>query len=68
MQMEGIAGGGRSGSTTIAFTLSYEGKDPSTVQKVTNSLASLFLARGTENKGKAPRTTTDLLSGGVDEP
>ena len=34
---------GRPASATIAFTLSYEGRDPVKVQKVTNALASLYL-------------------------
>ncbi len=34
---------GRPVSATIAFTLSYEGRDPIKVQEVTNALASLYL-------------------------
>ncbi len=51
-------GGGQSGSTTIAFTLSYEGKDPSTVQKVTSSLASLYLAEELKTREQRASTTT----------
>ena len=34
---------GRSTAATIAFTLSFEGKNPNTVQQVANVLASLYL-------------------------
>jgi len=34
---------GRPSSATIAFTLSYQGKNPNTVQQVANVLTSLFL-------------------------
>lgn len=34
---------GRATSATIAFTLSYEGKDPKKVQQVANTLTSFFL-------------------------
>jgi len=51
-------GGGQSGATTIAFTLSYEGKNPSTVQKVTSSLASLYLEEELKTKERLASTTT----------
>ena len=35
---------GRASVATIAFTLSYEGKQASTVQRVTDTLVSLFLS------------------------
>jgi uncharacterized protein involved in exopolysaccharide biosynthesis len=35
----------RSIVTTIAFTLSYEGKNPNSVQRVTEKLASLYVER-----------------------
>jgi polysaccharide chain length determinant protein (PEP-CTERM system associated) len=41
--MDRKKGGSAPAPVTIAFTLSYEGKNPSTVQKVANVLASLFL-------------------------
>jgi polysaccharide chain length determinant protein (PEP-CTERM system associated) len=34
---------GRSVTATIAFTISYEGKDPGKVQRVTDTITSLFL-------------------------
>ena len=51
-------GGGQPGATTIAFTISYEGKDPSTVQKVTSSLASLYLEEELKTKERLASTTT----------
>jgi uncharacterized protein involved in exopolysaccharide biosynthesis len=50
-------GGGKSGGTTIAFTLSYEGKDPSTTQKVTSSLASLYLEEELKTRERLASTT-----------
>ena len=41
---------GRPTSATIAFTLSYEGKDPATVERVTGELTSLFLAENLQDR------------------
>ncbi len=53
---------GRTMSTTIAFGLYYEGRDPETVQKVTNVLSELFLEEDTKIKEKRATATTDFLS------
>jgi len=52
---------GRSSSATIAFTLSYEGKNPSKVQKVTNVLASFFLEEDLRRREELTSVTSDFL-------
>ena len=52
---------GRPSPATIAFTLSYEGKDPSKVQKVANVLASGFLEEDLRRREELTSTTTDFL-------
>lgn len=54
---------GRPTAATIAFTLSYEGKDPSTVQKVANVLASLYLEEELKTREKLASSTTVFLQG-----
>ncbi|MBN2687576.1 MAG: hypothetical protein JXR85_05310 [Deltaproteobacteria bacterium] len=49
------------GSTTIAFTLSYEGEDPGTVQKVANVLASLYLEENLKKREAQATRTTQFL-------
>lgn len=54
--------GGKGGSSaTIAFSLSYEGRNPSTVQKVANLLASLYLEENVRTREKRAATTTEYL-------
>ena len=53
--------GGRPVSATIAFTLSYEGKDPVKVQKVTNALASLYLEYNLKSREEQATSTTEFL-------
>lgn len=52
---------GRPTVATIAFALSYEGKEPSTVQKVANTLASIYLEQNLETREQRASTTTDFL-------
>jgi len=47
---------GRSATATIAFTLSYEGRNPETVLQVANTLTSLFLS---ENQQVRERQTAE---------
>jgi len=54
-------GSGRSGSGTIAFTLSYEGRQPATVQRVANVLASLYIEENVKTREKRAETTTEYL-------
>lgn len=55
------AGERRGRGTTIAFTLSYEGKDPGTVQKVANVLASLYLEANLKKREAQATRTTQFL-------
>ncbi|MFH1515448.1 MAG: Wzz/FepE/Etk N-terminal domain-containing protein [bacterium] len=53
---------GRPTTATIAFTLSYEGKNPSTVQKVTDTLTSFFLKENLQVREKQTMEATAFLS------
>ncbi len=46
---------------TIAFTLSYEDKDPKKAQLVTNEIASYYLEKNLESREKYARRTTKFL-------
>lgn len=46
---------------TIAFVISYQGKDPYMVQKVTNTLASLYLEQNIKDRQEKAETTTKFL-------
>lgn len=62
INLQTIQAGGKIGkSTTIAFTLSYEGKIPATVQKVANVLASLYLEENLKKREAQATRTTDFL-------
>ncbi len=53
---------GRPATATIAFTLSYEGKEqPGTVQKVANILASLFLEENLQVRERQALEATSFL-------
>ena len=52
---------GRPGSATIAFTLSYEGKNPAKVAQVTNVVASLYLEENLKTREERARGTFDFL-------
>jgi uncharacterized protein involved in exopolysaccharide biosynthesis len=52
----------RSIITTIAFTLSYEGKDPNSVQKVTEKLASLYVEEDLRKREKLTAVTEIFLN------
>jgi len=52
---------GRNISAAVAFTLSYEGKIPATVQKVTNQLSSLYIEEDLKTREKLATVTTDFL-------
>jgi polysaccharide chain length determinant protein (PEP-CTERM system associated) len=54
---------GRPSNATIAFTLSYEGKNPQKVQQVTNVLTSLFLEENLQVREKQAQETTAFLEG-----
>jgi polysaccharide chain length determinant protein (PEP-CTERM system associated) len=52
---------GRPTSATIAFTLSYQGRDPHKVQQVANVLVSLFLGENLKERVKQVKTTSEFL-------
>lgn len=58
---------GRPTAATIAFTLSYEGKDPATVQRVANVLASLYLEENLKNREERAAGTAAFLQQELEE-
>jgi len=58
---------GRPTVATIAFTLSYEGKSPATVQKVANVLTSLYLEQNLKTREEMASTTTTFLQQELDQ-
>ncbi|MFO7716459.1 GumC family protein [Desulfosarcina sp.] len=52
---------GRPTAATIAFTLSYEGKQAATVQRVTDNLVSLFLSENLQVRQRQTTETTEFL-------
>ena len=52
---------GRPTSATIAFTLSYQGKNPQKVQQVANVLVSLFLGENLKERVKQVEETSEFL-------
>ena len=52
---------GRASTATIAFTLSYQGKDPATTQKVANELTSLYLEENLKAREQRAASTTEFL-------
>ena len=53
---------GRPGMATIAFTLSFEGENPSATQKVVGELTSLFLAENLKTRKAKAAETYDFLT------
>jgi uncharacterized protein involved in exopolysaccharide biosynthesis len=52
---------GRETVATIAFTLSYQGKEPRTVQNVASVLASLYLRENLRTREERATSTTEFL-------
>ena len=52
---------GRTGTATIAFTLSYEGREPRKVAQVANTLVSLFLEESAKKREEKAQTTVRFL-------
>ena len=52
---------GRPSAINTAFKLSYEGRDPLKVQKVTNTLASLYIELEMQTRGKRSIATTTFF-------
>jgi polysaccharide chain length determinant protein (PEP-CTERM system associated) len=51
---------------TIAFTLSYTGRDPATVARVANELASLYVEENTRIRGRQATRTAEFLRAQLD--
>ena len=58
---------GRPTAATIAFTLSYEGKNPDTVQRVSNMLTSLFLEENLRVRERQATETSEFLENEMDK-
>jgi len=52
---------GRSSKVTIAFTISYYGKNPATVQQIANVLASLYLEENLKVRGQQSESATKFF-------
>ena len=52
---------GQATVATIAFTLSYEGRNPGTVQKVANVLTSVYLEENLRTREQRASNTTEFL-------
>lgn len=52
---------GRPGQATIAFSVSYEGRNPETVQRVANELASLYLEENLRTRKKQSSETSKFM-------
>jgi succinoglycan biosynthesis transport protein ExoP len=61
INLETIQASGRRNLPTIAFTLSYEGKNPIVVQKIANVLASLYLEENLKKREAQATRTTEFL-------
>jgi len=57
----------RSTGVTIAFTLSYEGKNPGTVHRVANILTSMFLEENLRVREKQAVETSEFLENEMDK-
>jgi polysaccharide chain length determinant protein (PEP-CTERM system associated) len=51
----------RRGSATVAFALSYEGRDPATVARVTNTLASFYIEENLKARERQAAGTSEFL-------
>ncbi len=53
--------GARAGPATIAFNISYEGRNPNKVAEVASELASLFLQENLKSREQTAKATVDFL-------
>jgi succinoglycan biosynthesis transport protein ExoP len=53
---------GRPAQATIAFSITYEGRDPDTVQRVANELASLYLQENLKTREKQSLETSKFMN------
>ena len=64
---KGKKGKGKQNNMTIAFTISYRGKNPVEVQKVAGNLASLYLEQNLKDRQEKAETTTKFLEAELKE-
>jgi uncharacterized protein involved in exopolysaccharide biosynthesis len=57
----------RPGTATIAFMLSYEGKDPKKVAQVANVLTSFYMEENLKKREEKARTTFEFLESQLEE-
>jgi polysaccharide chain length determinant protein (PEP-CTERM system associated) len=55
------------GEATISFTVSYQGSDPDTVSRVTNTLASFFIDEDSKARERQATGTAEFLKVQLDE-
>lgn len=60
-------GATRTSAITIAFSVSYRGRNPETVQKVAGTLASLYLEQNLKFREEQAKTTTQFLEAELKE-
>ena len=53
---------GRPSLAIIAFSLSFDGEVPSTVQKITNELTTLYLDENLKDRNEQTKSTSDFLT------
>jgi succinoglycan biosynthesis transport protein ExoP len=58
---------GRPKAGMVAFTLSYEGRDPATAKAVTETLASLYLETNMQTREQRATSTADFLQKELDQ-
>ena len=58
---------GKATEATIAFKVGYEGKNPSVVQKIANTLSSLYLEMNLKNREQRATITTTFLENELNE-
>jgi polysaccharide chain length determinant protein (PEP-CTERM system associated) len=58
-------GGGRAG--TVAFTVSYRGRDPQKVADVTNTIASMYVEQNLEMRSAQASSTSEFLKSQLEE-
>jgi len=58
---------GRPAQATIAFSITYEGRDPETVLKVANELASLYLGENLKTREKQSSETSKFMDAEMKE-
>ena len=54
-------------ASTVAFTISYRGRDPQKVAEVTNTLASMYAEHNLEIRSQQASSTSDFFKGQLDE-